>query len=148
MPPKTKEDLKQLRLKTLERLEQERFAIASKIETIEEKRNKLDNELAKFKAHHSEEFDIIQAEHVELIRLLGLKNTEITSLSKHASLNKWIATKKKLPTKEGNYTVKLKNKQTFRSYFFTDSYGEWWSSYRNDYDRLYTTRVTHWMPET
>ena len=59
----------------------------------------------------------------------------------------WISVEDELPESETYCRVKLKNKEkTFDSHFYRDSYGEWWSSMKNIYDRNYTTRVTHWMP--
>ena len=140
-------DLKQIRLEKLEQLKQGRLAIAAKIEVVMAKHTKLDDELEAFKTQHTKEFNLLQVEHKELIAELKVANTEILKLNKHISLNKWIPVTEKLPTEDGYHTVKFKNKETGTSYFFIDTNGEWWSSGRDNYDRLYTTRVTHWLPE-
>jgi len=42
------------------------------------------------------------------------------------------------------YLVVLENKWVTMSYFFVDSFGHWWSSQFEPYDKYYTGMVTHW----
>lgn len=47
------------------------------------------------------------------------------------------------------YLVVLENKWITTAFFFADSYGHWWSSQFEPYDKYYTGMVTHWakMPK-
>ena len=67
--------------------------------------------------------------------------------ARRGEMSEWISVKDRLPESDSFCRVKLKNNEKiFDSHFYEDSYGKWWSSVKNIYDRNYTTRVTHWIP--
>ena len=59
---------------------------------------------------------------------------------------KWINIKNEYPESDTNILVCLSNKAIRVSYYFQDSFGRWFSSADEIWDKYYTDDVTHWMP--
>jgi len=59
---------------------------------------------------------------------------------------KWVDAQKKEPLSDTHVLVLLHGKFPAVSYFFIDSFGHWYSSEWEIYDKAYDGDVTHWMP--
>jgi len=71
--------------------------------------------------------------------------------NKGLTMNKWIKVENELP-KIGDrwYLIMLWNKWVSIAYYFQDSYGHWWSTQWDIWDKEYSDgEVTHWqeLPE-
>jgi len=59
---------------------------------------------------------------------------------------KWIDINKQFPESDTYVLICLYNKFIMTSYYFEDSYGKWFSSADEIWDKYYTEAVTYWMP--
>ena len=61
----------------------------------------------------------------------------------------WISVDYLMPESDRRYLALLdeKGREGFItvSFYYEDSFGQWWSDQWNIYDRIYTDSVTHWM---
>jgi hypothetical protein len=57
---------------------------------------------------------------------------------------KWIDINKQLPDSDTYVLVCLNNMFIMTSYYFQDSFGKWFSSADEIWDKYYTDDVTHW----
>ena len=59
---------------------------------------------------------------------------------------KWIKERKRHPDSDTYILVCLNGMVIRTSYYFRDSFGKWFSSPSEIWDKYYTNDVTHWMP--
>lgn len=59
---------------------------------------------------------------------------------------KWIDVNEKFPLSDTYILVLLCGKFPKVSYYFQDSFGKWFSTDYDIWDKVYTDEVTHWMP--
>ena len=58
----------------------------------------------------------------------------------------WISVKERLPESDTYILICLCNKFQKVSYYFRDSFGNWFSTDYDIWDKTYTDEATHWMP--
>jgi hypothetical protein len=58
----------------------------------------------------------------------------------------WINIKEGFPDSDTYVLICLNQKFIKVAYYFWDSYGEWFSTDYDIWDKVYTDHVTHWMP--
>lgn len=59
---------------------------------------------------------------------------------------KWMSVKKMMPSSDTYVLVCLSGKFQKISFYFEDSFGKWFSTDHDGWDKKYTGSVTHWMP--
>jgi len=59
---------------------------------------------------------------------------------------KWISVDEEMPRSDTFVLICLCGKFQKVSYYFMDSFGKWFSTDYDIWDKVYTDEVTHWMP--